>query len=189
MKMMMHMPLMLCNLWSLQHNLHYLHKSSHLLQQPSTSTVTWINLIWPEIFGLPHPQQSDVHSCSHFNGADVLLHPLQVSLKTLVWNLTSLNVLLAVVDLLGLVFVVVVADFAVGSLKGVRCRNTFFLICHFYFMLSLIYSYFLLSFYLCYDFIFFDFVLLDLLFIVYSSVALFLILSHTWYLILGISPV
>ena len=86
-----------------------------------------------KIFGLLHSQQSDVHSSNHLNGADVLLHPLLVSLKILVYNLTSLNVLLAVVDLLGLLLVVVVAVVVGGGLDGVRCRNTFFLICHSYF--------------------------------------------------------
>ena len=108
-------------------------------------------IVLDKIFGLLHPQESDVHSSNHLNRADMLLHPRQVSLKILVWNLTSLNVLLAVV--VDLVVVVGVA----ASLGGeIWCGNTFFMICHLCFVLSfslsLICSYFILSFYFGYVF-------------------------------------
>ena len=67
-------------------------------------------IVLDKIFGLSHPQQSDVHSSSHLNRADVLLHPHQVSLKILVSNVTSLNLLLAViVDLVEMILSSVLA--------------------------------------------------------------------------------
>ena len=65
-----------------------------------------------------------MHSSSHLNEANTLLYLHQVSLKILAYNLTSLNVNVVVLDLLGLesVSVVVVAvavDFvAVGFAIG-----------------------------------------------------------------------
>ena len=74
----------------------------------------------------------------------LLLYPHQVSLKILVWNLTSLKNYLLLLFILWL---------WLGLWQGwgeIWCWNTFFMICHLCLMLSfslsLIYSYFILSF-------------------------------------------
>ena len=50
----------------------------------SGTTVLLLLIMSDKIFGLFHPQQSDVHSSNHLSEANALLHLHQASLKILV---------------------------------------------------------------------------------------------------------